>query len=335
MKWALCAVLAALLGCQVTGAASGRLSPREEAQVLLGRGDGAKALPILTRLHAADRADLGLARMVAEAHVKAGSAEAFLASLAPDDSAISHYQQGLVRFSKAADASAPAIAEFRRAAELAPEQAEFRYRLGVALLESEQYEQARLELEAAVTQGAEHPSWALALAKARYRTGDSKGATEAIRAVVLSSPTDGDVKTARALMDQVADPLRWLSARSACLSSSRPSQWLEVADVPQQAIVVLEEVLREHPEEAILHALLGLAWARLDDAGRGVDELKRAIELAPPTTARTTCTSPSCTKPGSVQRTRRSTTVGRWRRTRCWSRHGSSSVTRPSSSRTS
>ena len=88
--------------------------------------------------------------MVAEAHVKAGSAETFLAELARQDTALSHYQQGLVRFARASDASAPAIADFRRAAALAPEEPEYRYRLGVALLESEQYEPARIELEAAV-----------------------------------------------------------------------------------------------------------------------------------------------------------------------------------------
>jgi tRNA(Ile)-lysidine synthase TilS/MesJ len=41
---------------------------------------------------------------IAEAHVKAGSADTFLASLAPVDTALSHYQQGLVRFARAADA---------------------------------------------------------------------------------------------------------------------------------------------------------------------------------------------------------------------------------------
>jgi tetratricopeptide (TPR) repeat protein len=256
------------------------LTPREEAQVLLQRGDGAKALPLLVALQAKAPGDLTLARMVAEAHVKAGSAETFLATLATKDTAISHYQQGLVRYAKASDASAPAIANFRRAAELDPSEPEYRYRLGLAMLESEQYEPARIELEAAVKQAGDRPSWFLPLAKVRYRTGDSKGATDAIRTVVTGAPSPSDVRTARALMDQITDPFAGFP-RSARAQLEQAIQWLEVADVPQQAIVQLEELLRDHPDEAILHSLLGLSWARLDDAGRAVEELKRAIELAP------------------------------------------------------
>jgi tetratricopeptide (TPR) repeat protein len=270
----------ALWGCVTTGAASAPLTPREEAQVLLQRGEGAKALPLLVKLQEKAPADLTLARMVAEAHVKAGSAETFLASLAAKDTAISHYQQGLVRFARASDASAPAIADFRRAAALDPQEPEYRYRLGVALLESEQYEPARVELEAAVKQASDRPSWFLPLAKVRYRTGDNKGATEAIRTVVTGSPTAADVHTARALMDQISDPFAGFP-RSARAQLEQAIQWLEVADIPQQAIVQLEELLRDHPDEAALHALLGLSWARLDDAGHAVEELKRAIELAP------------------------------------------------------
>ena len=276
-------LLAALLlfsGCVTTGAASAQLTPREEAQVFLQRGEGGKALPLLVELQAKAPGDLALARMVAEAHVKGGTAERFLAALAPQDTAISHYQQGLVRFARAADASAPAIADFRRAAALEPGEPEYRYRLGVALLESEQYEPARIELESATKQAGDRPSWFLPLAKVRYRTGDNAGATEAIRTVVTGGPSAADVKVARALMDQIADPFSAFP-RSARAQLEQAIQWLEVGDVPQQAIVQLEELLRDHPDEAILHALLGLSWARLDDAGRAVESLKRAIELAP------------------------------------------------------
>lgn len=273
-------VLLALSGCVTTGAASAKLTPREEAQVFLQRGEGGKALPLLLELQQKAPGDLALARMVAEAHVKAGSAEKFLAELAAQDTALSHYQQGLVRFARASDASEPAIADFKRAAALAPQEPEYRYRLGVALLESEQYEPARVELEAAVKQVPDRSSWFLPVAKVRYRTGDNQGAVEALRTVVTNSATPADVKVARALMDQIADPFS-VFPRSARAQLEQAIQWLEVADVPQQAIVQLEELLRDHPDEAIIHALLGLAWARLDDAGRGVESLKRAIELSP------------------------------------------------------
>ncbi len=267
-------------GCVTTGANGRALTPREEAQVLLQRGDGAKAVPILTELQAKSPDDLALARMLAEAHVKAGTGDTLLASLVGKDTPIAHYQQGLVRFSRAAEASAEAITHFRRAVELAPGEPEFRYRLGVALLESEQFEPARTELEAATKAAPDHAAWQLPLAKARYRTGDSKTAVDAVRVAVMGDPSPADVKLARGLMEQIADPFSHFP-RAARPQLEQAIQWLEVADVPQQAIVQLEELLRDHPDEAILHALLGLSWARLDDAGRAVDELKRAIDLAP------------------------------------------------------
>ncbi|HEY1087570.1 MAG TPA: hypothetical protein VGE37_07745, partial [Archangium sp.] len=89
--------LVTLTGCVTTTATGARLTPREEAQVLLQRGDGQKALPLLVELQKKSPGDLGLARMVAEAHVKAGTADAFLVELGRQDTAVSHYQRGLVR----------------------------------------------------------------------------------------------------------------------------------------------------------------------------------------------------------------------------------------------
>jgi tetratricopeptide (TPR) repeat protein len=123
-------------------------------------------------------------------------------------------------------------------------------------------------------------SWSLPLAKALARTGDQRGAIEALRVVVTGAATPAEVKTARVLMDQIVDPF------SSMPQAARPRleqalQWLEVGDVPQQAIVQLQELLQEFPDQAIIHSLLGLSYARLDDVARAVDELQRAIELAP------------------------------------------------------
>ena len=81
-------------------------------------------------------------------------------------------------------------------------------------------------------------------------------------------------------MALVADPYAELPA------SVRPRidealEALQVRDQPQAAIVTFEEVLRDFPDLAVVHALLGLSWLRLDDAGRALDELRKASELAP------------------------------------------------------
>lgn len=274
-------LLLLLSGCHATGgSAERRLSAREEALVALQRGDGARLLPKLEQLYAASPGDLQLARMLAEAHVQAGSSEALLTRLAPLDTAPSHYMQGLVRFARAGEAGGPAVLQFRRAAEIAPAEAELHYRLGLALVESEQYEAAVGPLRTAISLAPRRTGWQLPLAKALARSGDSQGAVAAIRAGISEGPTPAEVAQARALMEQLTDPF------SSLPTSARPKvekaiQWLEVADVPQEAIVELEELRQEFPDLAIVHTLLGLSHARLDDLGRAVEELNAAIEKAP------------------------------------------------------
>jgi tetratricopeptide (TPR) repeat protein len=276
--WLLAGLL--LLGCRTTEATGPALSPREQALLLLQRGDAAGAVPLLTELARQRPEDLDLARLLAEAHVKAGSTAPFLAQLALRDDATSHYQRGLVLFSRSADAGDEAITQFRAAAAQAPTRGEFHYRLGVALLESERYPDALASLEKAVALEPAHSGWFLPLAKARYRAGDAHGAVEAVRTVVFGQPSPAEAKLAHALMEQLADPFAGFP-RAARPQLEQALQWLEVADVPQQAMLPLEEILKDYPDLAVAHALLGLAYARVDDAGRAVDEFKRAIELAP------------------------------------------------------
>src|SRR5205807_2284980 len=106
----------------------------------------------------------------------------------------------------AADAATRAISELTRAVQLAPQQAELHYRLGLALLESERYAEALVPLRRAVQLAPERRGLQLPLAKALHRTGDDAGATAALAALVHAEPSPAEVTTARALMDRLADP---------------------------------------------------------------------------------------------------------------------------------
>ncbi len=268
-----------LAGC-AGGPKGGGLTPREQATVLLKRGDGKAAAAILEQLALESPSDLSIARALAEAHVKGGTGDAFLSRRVPDDSAISHYQQGLILFSRSADATGPAVEQFRRASALSPAEPEFHYRLGVALLESERFEDSLPELKAAIALSPNNPTWHLPLAKALHHTGDDKTAVEAVRTAINGSPSPGDVKTARALMGQINDPLARFP-KQAQARLEKGIAWLDQGDVPQQAIISFEEILRDFPDLGVVHSLLGMAYQRLDDAGRAVDEFKRALELNP------------------------------------------------------
>ncbi|MBI3181970.1 MAG: tetratricopeptide repeat protein [Myxococcales bacterium] len=283
MRRAIFAALAAFAawGCRHAGDGAS-LTPRELAHFHLHRGQPEKAIPLLEELHALHPSDFDLARSLAEAHAKSGTARSLIDRLraVKKPAAVTHYMLGLSLFSRAADAAGPAISELRQAAELAPAEPEAHHRLGVALLECERYEEALPPLERARELAPDRPAYALPLAKAYYRNGNRQRAVEAIRAVVSSEPSPAEVKVARALMDAIADPFATLP-RAARPKLELGMAWLFDRDIPQQAAISFEELLREYPDLSVVHALLGLCYQRLDDAGRAVDELRRAIELAP------------------------------------------------------
>lgn len=280
MRW-LIAALAVLTGCVTTDASGlGPVTPRERALLALQKGDTAGALEQLERLRAESPKDLDVARAWVEAHVKADQAGALLARLQAPRDAVEWYARGLTLYANARDATGPAIEAFEQAIALAPAEGEFQYRLGLALLESERFPAAEVALSKAVGLSPQRTGWNLPRAKALHRIGRTKDAIEAVRRVVTEDCTPQEAATAKALMEEISDPFAGFP------KAGRPKldqalNWLQVADVPQQAISELEELLREYPDLGVLHALLGLAAARVDDAGRAVEELKRAIELSP------------------------------------------------------
>ncbi|MBL8934660.1 MAG: tetratricopeptide repeat protein [Archangium sp.] len=269
-----------LLAACVTTSTKTVLSPREQAMVALQKGNAAEAVRVLEPLRREAPNDLDLARAWAEANVKNGTGQQVLDQAATQDTAVSHYTRGLILFSNAREAGASAVDAFRKAVEKAPNEGELHYRLGIALLESEQFEPARESLAAAIERTPGKTSWHLAYAKALHRVGRSKDAIASVRTVVTGECTVQEAATARALMDEIADPFAGFP-KSARPKLDQALGWLQVADVPQQAITELEDIAREFPDLGVVHALLGLAAARVDDAGRAIEELKRAIELSP------------------------------------------------------
>ena len=142
MRWLAPAAAAALSAC-AHDAASG-FSAKERAMVDLQKGKLEAALEELAVARREAPADLDLARSVVEANAKLGRLDPLIAQLDAEKAhptAITWYMLGLAHFARTADAE-PAASDFRRALELSPQAAEIHYRLGVALLESEHYEQA-------------------------------------------------------------------------------------------------------------------------------------------------------------------------------------------------
>ncbi len=285
-SWAAAAILGLGLvtGCHHGALGERHLAPRAQALAWLDQDQPARALPLLEAEYARAPEDLELARALTESFVRTGRTDTWISELrrrnAQEERAENHYMLGLAYFSRASDAGAPALAAFERAIALAPDEPEFHYRLGIARLESEQYPAAVAPLRRAAELAPERAGIRLPLAKALYRTGDDAGAVAMLSALVRAEPNPSEVATARTLMEQISNPFaRFPKAAEPKLEEGL--RYLHELDAPHPAIVAFEEVLRDYPDLAVVHALLGLAWQRLDDAGRAVEQFKRAIELAP------------------------------------------------------
>lgn len=265
-----------LLGCPRPDGGPA-LSPREQARKLFEANRPDEALALLEKLFAQSPRDFDLARELVGAHVRALRTDELFARYQAHP--LRDYLFGLAWYSRAADVER-AIASLRTASEKFAEVGDVWYRLGIALLESERYEESLPPLQRAAELTPERSAVYLPLAKALHRNGDPAGAMRALRRVIESQPTAKEVATARALADRIADPFATIP-KAVEAKLEQGMRWLQEADVPQQAIIAFEEILRDYPDLAVVRALVGLAYQQLDDAGRAVEELKRAIELAP------------------------------------------------------
>jgi len=224
-------------------------------------------------------------RALVEAHFRAGRLDPLIEELerSPDASptdALAHYGLGVALYAQTAGAEARALEPLSRAAELAPKTAEYHFRVGVVHLESERFDAAIASLTRARELAPEEARHHVPLALALSRTGDRRGAIESIREMLELSPTPHDLEVAHSVMARVNDPFREFP-KAVEPEFQRGLDFLEKADSPQQAIVVFEEILDRFPDLAAVHSALGLAYHRLDDAGRALDEYRRALELQP------------------------------------------------------
>ena len=224
-------------------------------------------------------------RAYVEAHFRSGRGETVVGELEQatrerPGEALAHYGLGLAYFAKGAATEPQATAQLAQACALEPDVAEYHFRLGVVHLESERYPEAVASLKRARDQDPAPARHYVPLAQALSRQGDRAGALAALREILTRSPDERDLQVARRVMARLVDPFREFP-KAVESDFQRGLEFLEKADSPQQALVQFEEILERFPDLAVVHAALGLCFQRLDDAGRAMDELRRALELAP------------------------------------------------------
>jgi tetratricopeptide (TPR) repeat protein len=186
---------------------------------------------------------------------------------------------GLTLFALGAEHGPAARRALEAAVRLEPAVPDFHYRLGILLVESDAFAEARPVLARAVELDGASPRYRLPYALALARTGARADAVTQLAAVLRLRPERHEVELAERTARQVLDPFRGFP-QAAREQFELALTWLE-GDSPAQAQQLLDALAERFGDLAIVHALSGLAAAKLDDAGRAIAAFRRAIDLAP------------------------------------------------------
>ncbi len=259
---------------------------RAEGQALFAHGSYEAASEALSTALAQDPHDLAALRTLIESEKKRGTLASFLIKSQVDaeadpDNAYAQEALGLTLFAIGDDLPS-ARAALKRAVELAPDVADFHYRFGVALYQADRFAEARVPLGRAALLAPNVVRYRIPLALCADRLGDAPTARAALAAITHLAPTPEELALAREADRHLVDPFRDFAklAPGAEPQVQQGLAWL-TRDAPTQAIDIFGAVLLKFPKLGMVHALLGLAYARLDEAGRAVSELLRAQELTP------------------------------------------------------
>ncbi|MFN0064511.1 MAG: hypothetical protein ACKVPX_18565, partial [Myxococcaceae bacterium] len=158
--------------------------------VLLAQGNVAEATAAYERLHLEHPNDLAFAKGYVQATLANGDATALMQRLQSETrgasaaSPVRWYMLGLAYSGQAASAGKPAQDAFRQASSLAPDEAEFHYRLGLSFLESDQDASALPPLQRAVELSPKRPELRAPLASALASSGDTTAAMKQIEALL-------------------------------------------------------------------------------------------------------------------------------------------------------
>ncbi len=260
-----------------------KLTPLEQAQSYIRNGEPHRALPLLAALEKASPDSLEIARLKAEAYLRAGRAAELTAELQSQNRAASHYSLALIYAAGSAHpehGAAGACAQLEAAIALSPSQPELHYRLGLALLALNRPEQALGPLQRANELDGRRTAPFLPLAKALHQLGRRGEALTALAEWAKRRPPEAELPAAKGVMDEIAPPFLGMP-KSAQPIFLQAASILEAQDDPLGAIALLEQLAREHPQAGVIHALLALCHRRLDDAARAIEKLREAIALAP------------------------------------------------------
>lgn len=291
--WCSIAVLA-LIGGLLTGGCGvfRQTKPAgDDVSGLLDRGRAASAeerhldaIDSFERVLAVDYSSLDAHRGLVKAYFSLGRSrdkvEAYQARLDADPENPFHaYGLAIALYATSTGYADEALELLSKAEQRRPDLSDIPYRQGVILLDSERFEEAREAFERAMDIE-DLARYRAPLALSLYQLGKPDKSLELLHGILNLRPSAREVTMAREVAERISDPFRNFP-EAGRERLSRAIGWLQQADVPQNAIDILRELLLEFPEAAMVHAVLGLAYQRIDAGGEALTHLRRAVELAP------------------------------------------------------
>jgi tetratricopeptide (TPR) repeat protein len=192
---------------------------------------------------------------------------------------LGHYGLGLCEVAQGPGHMQAALKKFKNAAGLMPKESDVPYRIGLVYLMNGEHEKARDSLARAMELDPDRADVRVALAGALVRLGKEQEAIEVMRKILRLSPTSEVARKARTLTSQVYDPLKEASPEVA-QDLAKVVDLLH-QDAVQQALLSVEKVLKNNPQNPFAYSLKGLAHSRLENNGEAIVAFERALELKP------------------------------------------------------
>ena len=188
------------------------------------------------------------------------------------------YALGLALYLQGKEKRVEGIFYLKKAVECAPHQADYHYRLGLALLNTNGPASALKALSQSIQLAPSVPSYQVTYAAVLYRLGQLSKVIVTLRAFSQLKPKKSELDRARQLAGLLTDPFRDTPKKMSRLIQSAAA-FLSRKDLPSPAIKSLESLVQVHPNLGAAYLYLGLAHARVMSISNAVHALKRAAAL--------------------------------------------------------
>jgi tetratricopeptide (TPR) repeat protein len=197
------------------------------------------------------------------------------------------WRSTVVQLFLSAGAAGEAEPILREGLRLAPDDPEYRVLLGDLLRQQEKWDEAIAAYRQVLRLNPRHAGAHIGLGQVYFRTEDlDRGIAELDEALKLH-PDQAQTRAAQTML-QHARPMKqsraWLQELrefEARMKQVEHAIRLSSENKPDEAIAILEPMAREHPDEVVIHQVLGTAFLQKHDMARALGAFREKCRLRP------------------------------------------------------